>query len=101
MYNISIRIDDDQVMHITIPLAEHARPSKNPKSRNLVVASTEGTLPLVNPDGTIRPERLNCSVWKLDQTPVPTWKVVEEKLARVKAARTSLLDAPPDPRPRR
>jgi len=63
--NVNIRIKGD-VLTITVDLSQKGRPSKNTyRQRTMVIASSNGSIPLVNPDGTYRRETLNMSIWRM------------------------------------
>ena len=64
MHNVKMRIDENDVLYITIDLKVRGKPSKNYRRANEVIASTGGSLRLVTAQGQYRLERLNLSIWK-------------------------------------
>lgn len=62
--NIDMTTEGD-VLTIRIDLSKPGRPSKNPRRKtNIVVASTNGTFPVLAEGGGVRQESINLSVWR-------------------------------------
>jgi len=61
--NVDLKIEGD-LLTIKVDLTQEGRLSKNRYRKTIVLASSNGTVPLVNPDGSYRRECLNFSVWR-------------------------------------
>lgn len=84
MQNINIKIINERLI-IEIDLTDPGRPSKSIKHENTVIGGTEGTITLFNPDGSPRPERLNCNVWR---------RTISPRLLTERMLTDRLLEAP-------
>ena len=66
LHNMTLTVEDE-VLVIRVPLNGKPRPSRkfgSHRNRNMVLASTNGSKPLVAPDGSFRSEVVNCSVYR-------------------------------------
>jgi hypothetical protein len=61
--NLNLKIEGNMIK-ITVDLSQEGRLSKNQYRKTIVFASSNGMVPLVNPDGTYRRECLNFSIWR-------------------------------------